>query len=114
MSNISKNTLLVTGASGHLGRRVVELLLENHKGQVIATTRTPEKLTGFSRQGVLVRQADFEDISTLSKAFEGTDRLLLISTDALDIPGRRLNQHLNAIRAAEQVKMKVYVASKSM
>jgi NAD(P)H dehydrogenase (quinone) len=102
MSSNQKNTLLVTGASGHLGRRVVELLLETHKGTIIAATRTPEKLADLSQRGVVVCQADFEDQASLLQAFQGVDRLLLISTDALDVPGRRLNQHRNAIKAAEQ------------
>ena len=102
MSSNQKNTLLVTGASGHLGRRVLELLLETHKGTIIAATRTPEKLADFSQRGVVVRHADFEDQASLLQAFKGVDRLLLISTDALDVPGRRLNQHRNAIKAAEQ------------
>jgi len=102
MSSNQKTTLLVTGASGQLGRRVVELLLETHKGTIIAATRTPEKLADFSQRGVIVRQADFEDQASLLQAFKGVDRLLLISTDALDVPGRRLNQHRNAITAAEQ------------
>ena len=102
MTSNQKNTLLVTGASGHLGRRVLELLLETHKGTIIAATRTPEKLADFSQRGVIVRNADFEDQASLLQAFKGVDRLLLISTDALDVPGRRLNQHRNAIKAAEQ------------
>ena len=102
MSSNQKSTLLVTGASGHLGRRVLELLLETHKGTIIAATRTPEKLADFSQRGVIVRHADFEDQASLLQAFKGVDRLLLISTDALDVPGRRLNQHRNAVKAAEQ------------
>jgi NAD(P)H dehydrogenase (quinone) len=102
MSLNHRPTLLVTGASGHLGRRVLELLLETHEGTISAATRTPEKLTEFSRRGVIVRHADFEDPASLLQAFKGVDRLLLISTDAVDIPGRRLNQHRNAIKAAEQ------------
>lgn len=106
MSSNQKPTLLVTGASGHLGRRVVELLLETHKGTIIASTRTPEKLADLSQRGVIVRHADFENPDSLSQAFQGVDRLLLISTDALDVPGHRLNQHRNAIKAAEQAGVK--------
>ncbi|NOT03189.1 MAG: SDR family oxidoreductase [Anaerolineales bacterium] len=102
MSANQKNTLLVTGASGHLGRRVLELLLETHNGTIIAATRTPEKLADFSQRGVIVHHADFEDQASLLQAFKGVDRLLLISTDALDVPGHRLNQHRNAVKAAEQ------------
>ena len=102
MSANYKPTVLVTGASGHLGRRVVELLLETYDGRIIAATRTPEKLPEFSQRGVIVRYADFEDPASLLKAFQGVDRLLLVSTDAVDVPGRRINQHRNAVKVAEQ------------
>jgi len=99
MSENRQLTLLVTGASGHMGRRVLELLLEAQSGPIIATTRTPEKLTDFSQRGVTVRHADFDDPASLAQAFAGADRLLLISTDVVGIP--RLNQHRAAIKAAE-------------
>jgi NAD(P)H dehydrogenase (quinone) len=92
--------LLVTGASGHLGQRVVELLLEQNAGPVIATTRSPEKLAKLAARGVDVRAADFDDDASLAKAFAGAGRALLISTDALDRPGR-LEQHKRAIKALE-------------
>ena len=102
MSENHPPVLLVTGASGHLGRRVIELLLEARAGTIIAATRTPEKLADFSAQGVLVRQADFNDPASLSEAFAGVDRLLLISTDVLGEPGLRLRQHRAAIKAAQE------------
>lgn len=103
MSKNHQPVLLVTGASGHLGRRVIELLLEARAGTIIAGTRTPEKLADFSARGVLVRQADFNDSASLEAAFAGVDRLLLISTDALGEPGLRLQQHRTAVKAAEKV-----------
>lgn len=103
---MTQSTLLVTGASGHLGRRVVELLLEAQAGNIIATTRTPDKLAEFSQRGVTVRHADFDDPASLAEAFKGADRLLLISTDAVGVPGKRLNQHRNAIKAAEEAGVK--------
>ena len=114
MSSNRIPTLLVTGASGHLGRRVLELLLENHEGKIIAATRTPEKLAEFEQRGVIVRHADFEDQDSLRLAFEGVDRLLLISTDAVDVPGRRLNQHRNAVKAAEEARVKHVVYTSLM
>lgn len=93
-------TLLVTGASGQLGRRVVELLLEAKAGTVIAATRDPAKLADLAARGAVVRKADFEDEGSLAEAFAGVERLLLISTDSLDRPGHRLAQHEAAVRAA--------------
>jgi NAD(P)H dehydrogenase (quinone) len=99
----SRFPLLVTGASGHLGRSVLHHLLDTERVQasdIIATTRKPETLADFAARGVTVRAADFEDTDALADAFNGAQRLLLISTDALDRPGRRLHQHKNAIDAA--------------
>ena len=95
--------LLVTGAAGHLGQRVIHHLLDTLKvpaNRIIATTRTPASLAALAAKGVTVRAADFDDVASLSTAFEGAGRLLLISTDALDRPGHRLAQHQNAVAAA--------------
>jgi len=99
-------TLLVTGASGQLGRRVLELLLEARAGKLIATTRNPEKLADLASRGVSVRQADFEDAGSLPSAFAGAERMLLISTDAVDKPGRRIAQHRAAVEAAVRAGVK--------
>lgn len=94
-------SLLVTGASGRVGRRVLEILLARAAGPIIATTRKPESLSAFAARGVDVRRADFsDDPSTLAAAFKGAERALLISTDDLR-PGRRLAQHEAAVRAFE-------------
>jgi NAD(P)H dehydrogenase (quinone) len=96
--------LLVTGASGHFGRRVIDYLLNTldvAPERVVATTRKPENLADLSEHGVEVRAADFDDANTLAAAFSGTDRALLISTDALDRPGHRLAQHRAAVAAAQ-------------
>ena len=106
MTQTTQSTLLVTGASGHFGRRVVELLLEHGASAIIATTRSPEKLADLAARGVTVRAADFEDGAGLAKAFAGADRLLLISTDAVDDKGTRLRQHQNAVKAAAEAGVK--------
>ena len=102
MSTDQNGSLLVTGASGLLGKRVIELLLASgEKRPIIATTRSPEKLADLAARGVIVRSADFDDEAALVKAFAGAERILLISTDALDRPGHRIAQHQAAVRAAK-------------
>jgi NAD(P)H dehydrogenase (quinone) len=109
----AKRTLLVSGASGQLGRRVVELLLEKQAGQVIAMTRDPNKLADLAKRGVEVRQGDFDAPATLKDAFAGVDRALLISTDAVGRPGGRKVHHRAAVAAAVAagVKHLVYTSS---
>jgi len=104
MTNPSTGPLLVTGASGHLGRRVIELLLADERNtgrKLIALTRTPDKLADLAAKGVELRAASFDDASSLPQAFRGAERALIISTDALDRPGRRLEQHRSAVNAAK-------------
>lgn len=96
----STSRLLVTGAGGHLGRLVVGHLLDTLKiapDRIIATTRDPEKLADLAARGVTVRAADFARPETLPAAFEGADRLLLISTLSV---GTRVAEHKAAIDAA--------------
>lgn len=103
-------SLLVTGASGQLGRRVVELLLASGAPRVFAATRHPEKLADLAQRGALLRRADFDEPASLEATFDGIDRLLLISTDTL---GRRAAQHRAAIDAAARagVKHVVYTSA---
>ena len=98
--NHINDRLLVTGANGQLGRAVVEELLRRGAQHVVATTRTPEKLSHLRGRGVEVRVADFDHPETLRSAFAGVERLALISTDALEVPGKRLAQHRAAVAAA--------------
>lgn len=102
----ARPTLFVTGASGHLGRQTVEFLLASGKGRVIAGSRDPEKLADLVAKGAEARAVDFDRPETLAAAFQGVDRLLLVSTDAIDQPGRRLIQHSAAIEAAKAAGVK--------
>jgi NAD(P)H dehydrogenase (quinone) len=109
--------LLITGASGHLGGRVLHHLLETHRiapSRLIATTRTPERLRDFATRGVNVRRADFDDPAGLGTAFEGATRALIISTDRVDAPGARLAQHRAAVAAAESAGIEHIVYTSMM
>ena len=107
---------LITGASGKLGRLVLDLLLGEYgvvPSQVIAATRKPESLADYAARGVAVRAADFDHQDSLKSAFAGATRLLLVSTDAVAVPGQRLQQQRNAVAAAQAVGVK-HVAYTSM
>jgi NAD(P)H dehydrogenase (quinone) len=93
-------SIVVTGATGHLGRLVVEALLDRGVpgGQIVATGRRTEALADLAERGVVVRRADFDDPASLREAFTGAERLLLVSGSE---PGRRIEQHGNAIEAAK-------------
>jgi NAD(P)H dehydrogenase (quinone) len=96
--------LLVTGASGKLGRGVVEHLIAGQKiapDRIIAVTRDPSKLTDLAAKGVDVRQGDLGDAGSLAKAFAGADRVLIVSTDTAPGSGERVRQHSAAVEAAK-------------
>src|SRR6476469_2737447 len=94
-------TLLVTGASGHRGRLVVESLLERGTpaADVVAIARNPESVADLADRGVVVRRADYTDPASLDAAFAGVDRLLLVSGSEV---GQRIAQHANVIDAAKR------------
>jgi NAD(P)H dehydrogenase (quinone) len=90
-------TYAITGATGHLGRLVVQELLARGvpATDVVALARTPEKATDV---GVPVRRADYSDPATLPDTLAGVDVLLLISGNEV---GQRIAQHTNVVKAAE-------------
>jgi NAD(P)H dehydrogenase (quinone) len=91
-------TVIVTGASGHLGRLVAEDLVERiPAADVVLVTRHPDALRDMAEAGVTVRYGDFDEPDSLPAAFAGGERMLLISTLAV---GRRTAQHRAAIEAA--------------
>ncbi|MDX2947420.1 MULTISPECIES: NAD(P)H-binding protein [Streptomyces] len=102
---------LITGASGGLAQTAAELLLESVPAdQVILTTRAPGKLQSFADRGVHVRYADFADPVGLEAAFEGAERMLLVSTAQV---GTRIGLHRNAIDAARRAGVR-YLAYTSI
>ena len=87
----------VTGATGQLGRMVVDKLKEKVSADsVVALVRNPEKAAGM---GVEVRSFDYDKPENLVLSLQGIDKLLLISSNEI---GQRARQHTNIIHAAKQ------------
>lgn len=92
--------IAVTGASGQLGRLVLETLLETiPANELVAIVRDQSKVADLVARGVAVRQADYTDPAALRAALPGVDRLLLISSSEV---GQRATQHQNVINAAKE------------
>lgn len=97
--------VLVTGATGHFGGLVLEHLLKKMDAKNIAiSVRNPEKARSYVNKGIDVRLGDFDKPETLSAAFNGIDKLLIVSTD-LDNE-TRIRQHSAAVAAAEKAGVK--------
>lgn len=97
--------LLVTGATGKFGSKVVETLLKTvPANQLAVSVRNPEKAEELRTRGVEVRHGDFDLPETLDTAFEGINRLLIISADGDN--ETRIRQHANAVAAAERAGVK--------
>lgn len=104
---MSKRTLLVSGASGHLGGAVVDHLIAGaSEDTIVAGTRDPSRLKELADRGVEVRELDFDRPETMAAALRGVDRFLIISTDSTDRPGSRAEQHARAVAEAARAGVK--------
>jgi NAD(P)H dehydrogenase (quinone) len=93
--------IAITGATGQLGRLVVEKLKAvSSLNQIVAVVRDPAKAADL---GVEARQADYTQPAALETALQGVDTLLLISSSEV---GQRTQQHRNVIEAAQKVGVK--------
>lgn len=91
--------IAITGATGQLGRLVIEQLLKTvQANQIVAIVRNPAKAEALSQQGIVVRQGDYTDQAALTTALKGMEKLLLISSSEV---GQRATQHQNVINAAK-------------
>lgn len=90
--------IAVTGANGQLGQKVIQTLLNTEKAStIVALVRNPDNAHALKQLGVVVRQADYNKPETLKSAFEGVEKLLLISGTEF---GKRFEQHKAVIDAA--------------
>ncbi|SHF90687.1 NAD(P)H dehydrogenase (quinone) [Flavobacterium fluvii] len=91
--------ILITGATGHLGKSVVDqLLTKTTPNKIAILARDAEKAKDFKAKGIDVRIGDFDNSNSLNEALKGIEKVLLIS--GVD-PVNRLQQHKNVIDAAK-------------
>lgn len=97
---------LITGATGKLGAQIVQQLSERVGVENVAVSvRNVEKAASLAAQGIDVRRGDFDQSETLTQAFQGIDRLLIISTDGEE--ATRIRQHQTAVTAAKEADVKL-------
>lgn len=97
--------IAVTGATGQLGRLVIDALLKRTSAEeLVAVVRSPAKAADLAALGVQVRQGDYNQPQTLADAFRGVDKVLLISSSEV---GQREAQHKAAIEAAKAAGVKL-------
>jgi NAD(P)H dehydrogenase (quinone) len=96
----NNDKLIISGASGGLaGETIAELLARGvEPSRLILVSRTPEKTAALAARGATTRKGDFSEPDSLSAAFAGGTRMLMISTGG----GDRMKQHANAIEAAKK------------
>lgn len=93
-------SIVVTGATGHLGRHVVEQLLEEVPAhQITAVVRTPGKAADFAERGVRIAVADYNAPETFEGLFSAGDKVLLISGN--EFAKGRPGQHRVVLDAAK-------------
>ena len=99
--------IAVTGATGELGKRVLESLRKTHPASsLVALARDPSKAADLSDQGIIVQKADYNDQESYEKALQDVEKLLLISSNDI---GNRTAQHERVIRAAEKAGVRLIV-----
>lgn len=97
--------IVVTGATGKLGRLVVEGLLKKVPArEIVAAVRNPDKAGDLASRGVQLRRADYSRPETLAPALAGAEKVLLVSSNEV---GQRATQHAAVVDAAKRAGVKL-------
>ena len=96
--------LVVTGATGKLGSRVIQHLPRVDPSSMAVSVRDPSKVEDLASKGIRVRKGDYTDPQSILHAFEGADRVLIVS--GLALGEECVQQHRTAIEAAKKAGVK--------
>lgn len=100
---------LITGATGHLGQKVVENLLSIvEPNNLTAAVHTPTKATSLSDQGINIVPIDYLDVARMTQAFSNQDVVIYIPSKTYDVL-QRITEFENSIKALKQAKVKSVV-----
>ena len=97
--------ILVTGATGHLGKAVINFLLQKgiKADNIIALVRDEAKAVDLKEKGIILRKGDYHDYASLVPAFKEVEKLLLVSSGDFN---DRSQQHINVVNAAKEAGVK--------
>ena len=100
--------ILVTGATGQYGTKVIEHLLDKGVGpqHISALVRDAAKGQHLKDKGIELRVGDYTDVDSLVDSFRGVDTLLLVSSNDRGTVENRTAQHLNVVKAAKEAQVK--------
>ena len=96
--------ILVTGATGNIGRLTLDHLLKRRPaGDLVGLARDPARASDLTSKGIDIRQGDYFDQAGLLRAFDGVEKVMLVSATAFT---DRRTQHDNVIDAARHAGVK--------
>jgi NAD(P)H dehydrogenase (quinone) len=100
--------ILVTGATGQFGSKAIDHLLNKgvNASEISALVRDAAKAQSLKDKGIQLQVGDYTDYGSLVNAFQGVDKLLLISSNDRGSVENRTAQHINVIKAAKEAKVK--------
>lgn len=100
--------IIVTGATGQFGSKAIDHLLKKgvNPSEISALVRDVEKAKSLADRGIELRVGDYNDHESLINAFQGLDKLLLVSSNDRQAIENRTSQHINVINAAKEAQVK--------
>ncbi|MCE7059423.1 SDR family oxidoreductase [Dyadobacter sp. CY343] len=100
--------ILVTGATGQFGGKAIDHLLKKgiEPSRISTLVRDAAKSQAIQEKGIEIRVGDYADYDSLVRAFNGVDKLLLVSSNDRQAFENRTAHHLNVIKAAKEAGVK--------